>query len=164
MLLNAVKGDPLEALYSVALAVGLRQGETLGLAWSDLDLDGGTLRVRTSLQVISGEFVFQEPKTKKSRRTITLPECAVSALRLHRARRLQDRLKAGSAPRRWPCCQPCRRLLTPGLLSSSQVMRRANRCKRSKSSGAPPCRKRRSRTTGATTIGTLSPVISSVVA
>ncbi len=98
MLLNTVKGNPLEALYSVALAVGLRQGEALGLDWSDLDLDGRTLRVRTSLQVISGEFVFQEPKTKKSRRTITLPECAVSALRLHRARQIQDRLKAG---KRW---------------------------------------------------------------
>ncbi|HCG01812.1 MAG TPA: hypothetical protein DEV93_14875 [Chloroflexi bacterium] len=43
-LLDAARGDRLEALYSVALALGLRQGEALGLMWSDLEV--GTLRVR----------------------------------------------------------------------------------------------------------------------
>src|ERR1700674_5569945 len=38
-LLDAAHGDRLEALYSVALALGLRQGEALGLKWSDVDLD-----------------------------------------------------------------------------------------------------------------------------
>jgi integrase len=41
-LLDAARGDRLEALYSVALALGLRQGETLGLMWSDIDLKGGS--------------------------------------------------------------------------------------------------------------------------
>lgn len=37
-LLDAARGDRLEALYSVALALGSRQGEALGLKWSDIDL------------------------------------------------------------------------------------------------------------------------------
>jgi len=38
------------ARWSVALALGLRQGETLGLRWEDVDLDTGTLTVRRQLQ------------------------------------------------------------------------------------------------------------------
>ena len=38
-LLAAAEHDRLAALYSVALALGLRQGEALGLSWSDVDLD-----------------------------------------------------------------------------------------------------------------------------
>src|SRR5712692_2661704 len=34
LLLDAARGDRLEALYSVALALGLRQGEALGLKWA----------------------------------------------------------------------------------------------------------------------------------
>ncbi|MGH8903791.1 MAG: tyrosine-type recombinase/integrase [Egibacteraceae bacterium] len=37
-LLEAAKGDRLEALYVVALTTGLRRGELLGLRWSDVDL------------------------------------------------------------------------------------------------------------------------------
>ncbi len=39
--LEAVKEDRLAALYSVAIALGLRQGEALGLRWEDVDLGMG---------------------------------------------------------------------------------------------------------------------------
>ena len=94
--LEATRGDRLEALYTLVLAVGLRQGEALGLRWTDLELDGGTLSVRTALQRIGGKLCLVEPKTARSRRTITLPPVVVSALRLHRARQLQERLLAGA--------------------------------------------------------------------
>ena len=96
--LVAVRGDRLEALYSVALAVGLRQGETLGLQWSDIDLDHATLTVRHALQWVDGKLVLVEPKSERSRRTVPLPASAVRTLRTHRARQLQERLLAGS---RW---------------------------------------------------------------
>jgi len=38
------------ARWAIALALGLRQGEALGLKWSDVDLDAGTLRVRRGRQ------------------------------------------------------------------------------------------------------------------
>jgi len=99
--LAAIKGDRLEALYTVALAVGLRKGEALGLHWDDVDLDAATLWVRKALQRVNGSLQLVEPKTARSRRTVSIPEIAVTSLRLHRARQLQERLLAGS---RWQGC------------------------------------------------------------
>ena len=48
--LEAMRGDRLAAVHSVAVALGLRQGEILGLAWADVDLEAGTLRVAHALQ------------------------------------------------------------------------------------------------------------------
>ena len=93
--LQAAEGDRLEALYSVAIAVGLRQGEALGLRWDDVDLDAGKLRVRVALQRVNGKLQLVGPKTAKSRRTIALPQTAVIALRKHRTRQLEERLRAG---------------------------------------------------------------------
>lgn len=39
---------PNAARWAIALALGLRQGEVLALTWSDVDLAGGTLRVRST--------------------------------------------------------------------------------------------------------------------
>jgi integrase len=93
-----VKGDRQEALYTVALALGLRQGEALGLKWEDVDLEAGCLHVRHALLRLGGRLELSEPKTALSRRTIPLPSIAITALRAHRSRQLQDRLLAGS---RW---------------------------------------------------------------
>ena len=94
--LAVVGCDRLEALYSVAPAVGLRKGEASGLRWEGIDLDAGLSRLRAALQRIGGMFQPVEPKTAKSRRTIALPESAVAASRAHRARQLQERRLAGS--------------------------------------------------------------------
>src|SRR5215207_799723 len=48
--LDAARGDRFEALYILCLMSGLRQGEVLGLKWSDIDFDRGTLRVNRQLQ------------------------------------------------------------------------------------------------------------------
>jgi integrase len=89
-LLDAGKGDRLEALYVLSLTVGLRIGEALGLKWSDIDLDTGTLRVNRQLQRYTGMgLVFVEPK-HGSRRTVDLPQRAVEALRSHRKRQVEE--------------------------------------------------------------------------
>lgn len=94
--IQAVRGDRLVALYTVALSIGLRQGEALGLRWQDIDLDDGLLNVRFALQRLKGKYEFVEPKTKRSRRSIPLPSFAITALREHRKRQLEERLRAGS--------------------------------------------------------------------
>lgn len=99
LLLDAAVGDRLEALYVTALATGLRQGELLGLRWEDVDLDARkTMRVSHSLARVKGKLELLEPKTERSRRTVVLPEVAVTALRAHRTRQRMERLVAGS---RW---------------------------------------------------------------
>ncbi len=79
----------------MALAVGLRKGEALGLRWQDVNLDAGTLKVRVALQLIYGKLQLVQPKTARSRRTLALPQSSVVALRAHRARQLEERLLAG---------------------------------------------------------------------
>ena len=95
--LKAAKGDRFEALYILCLMCGLRQGEALALRWRDIDLDGGTLRVNLQLQRVrdGGGLRFSEPKNA-SRRTVGLPQRAVSALKSHRKRQLEEKLAAGS--------------------------------------------------------------------
>jgi integrase len=98
-LLDAARGDRLEALYSVALALGLRQGEALGLKWTDVDLDAGVMRIRRAAQRIPGQGTqLVETKTARSRRTLFMPPIVVKALREHRARQVVERLAAGE---RW---------------------------------------------------------------
>jgi integrase len=99
--LGAIRGDRLEALYSVALAVGLRQGEALGLRWEDVDLVAGVIRVRKALQRIDGRFQLVDPKSPRSRRTVTLPAVVVEALRAHRTRQEGERRRAGTEWEDW---------------------------------------------------------------
>jgi integrase len=85
--LHAARGDRFEALYVLSLTTGLRMGEALGLRWSDVDLDAGTLRVSRQLQWMrdGSGLEFSEPKNNKARRTIRLTNAASSeALRSHR--------------------------------------------------------------------------------
>ena len=96
-LLNAVKGDRLEALFTVALACGLRQSEALGLRWTDVDLDEATMAVLRTLQRVDRAYVFLEPKTARSRRTIALPSPVVASLREHHGRQIEERLRTGAA-------------------------------------------------------------------
>ena len=94
-ILDAVAGHRLEGLVTIAMTVGLRQGEALGLHWDDVDLERGQLTVRHALQRIDGELQLVEPKSEQAKRTITLPEVASQGLRAHRARQNRERLKAG---------------------------------------------------------------------
>ena len=93
--LAAAAGDPLEALYVLAVTVGLRQGEFLGLKWQDVDLDAGTLKVRRSIARLNGPgWLEQEPKSARSRRSVALTPLAVAALQRHRQRQIEWRLEA----------------------------------------------------------------------
>jgi integrase len=94
--LKTIKGDRLEALFSVALSLGLRQGEALGLRWQDVDFEARTLRVSYAIQRIEGKLQMVEPKTERSRRILPLPETVLSALRTHRSRQLEERFSLGS--------------------------------------------------------------------
>ena len=94
--LGAIRGHRLEALFSVALALGLRQGEALGLRWHDIDFANGTLHVRNQLQRIEGRLTLVSPKTAKSRRTLVMPSLIVDALKEHQKRQVAEMIWAGS--------------------------------------------------------------------
>ena len=89
-LLEAARGDRLEALYVLAVHTGMRQGELLALKWQDVDLENAIVSVRRTVTKSGGRLYLGEPKTKKSRRTIDLTGASVSALRSHLARQLEE--------------------------------------------------------------------------
>jgi integrase len=94
-LIEAVAGEPLEALFILAVTSGMRQGELLALPWDNVDLDHGELEVVGSL---SGQRRAEQqvvtPKTGKGRR-VSLAPVAVAALREHRRRQTELRLALG---------------------------------------------------------------------
>lgn len=92
-----VAEDRLAAMWTLYATTGLRRGEVLGLRWADVDLDAGQLTVRHVLTVASGTVLSTEPKTAKGRRTIALDASTVGALRRHRVRQLEERVRADVA-------------------------------------------------------------------
>ena len=99
--LAAAEGDRFHALYVLAVTCGLRQGELLGLKWEDVNLERGTLQVRRQPQWVRAEGEERkgkkraEPKSAKSRRVIVLPAVAVAALKRHKVRQTEERLRLG---------------------------------------------------------------------
>ena len=88
--------DEWQPLWTLLIATGLRIGEALGLAWDHVDLDGGRLMVRRSLQSVMGQgLIYQPPKTSKSKRTVMLPNTSVQTLRTHLLRQVEHRLRLG---------------------------------------------------------------------
>ena len=91
-LLVAVKGDRLEALYTVAITTGMRQGELLGLRWRDVDLDQRSIRITGSLQYVPGKGLrLSPPKTARSRRLVLLSALAAASLIRHRSAQQAER-------------------------------------------------------------------------
>ncbi len=104
-LLEEARGHAMEALFSLALATGARRGELMALKWGDVDFSTNTLQIRRTLSRIPSKlsaeegkgFEESEPKTKQSRRSVVIAPFAVEALKQHRVRQLEAKLKAGPA-------------------------------------------------------------------
>jgi integrase len=87
-LLQAAKGERLEALYVLAITTGLREGELFGLVWPNVNLKDSWLQVTHQLANHTGHPSLTELKTASSRRKIILPAVSVASLREHRQRAL----------------------------------------------------------------------------
>jgi integrase len=96
-LLSAAHGDRFEALFTLALATGMRRGELLALKWRDLNLEASVLHVRANLQYSATGWAIAKPKTARSRRSIALSPNVTDALQRHRVRQLQERARLGDA-------------------------------------------------------------------
>jgi integrase len=76
---------------------GLRRSELLGLAWSAVDLDAGTIRIERALVEVHGRPEWTDGKNERSRRTIPIDATTVNLLVAHRRLQLEERLVAGHA-------------------------------------------------------------------
>ena len=68
--LKATEGHPLEAFFTVALACGLRLGEALGLRWTDVNLESGTVKVERAVQRFGGDAAKRRPLLAERKRLL----------------------------------------------------------------------------------------------
>lgn len=96
--LAAVSGDRDQALFTVAVTTGARQGELLALRWSEVDLAAGALSIKVAMRRHETGWERGDTKTKASRRHVALSDWAREALQRHLARQEQERKDMGD---RW---------------------------------------------------------------
>jgi integrase len=82
-LLAAVASHRLAALYILALALGLRQGELLALKWSDVSWKAATVTIRRTLRRTGKKTREGSTKTEAGERVLELSDDLMSVLRQH---------------------------------------------------------------------------------
>ena len=95
--LEAAHGERLEALYALAVRCGLREGELLALRWEDADLEAPKPALLVRRTLTRGEagrrwMVGASTKSGKGRR-VRLTRRAATALKDHRKRQLEERMR-----------------------------------------------------------------------
>jgi integrase len=83
-LLREVAGTPLCGLWHFYSRLGFRRGEGLGLLWSNINWDAGTVSITQQYAELNGRIIKSAPKTKRSERTIPIPLNLLDILRKHR--------------------------------------------------------------------------------
>lgn len=96
--LRSVADDPFYAAWLLFATTGMRRGEVAGLAWTDVDLEAGRLRVSMTLGLVDGRATWKpRAKSVAGERTMYLDPATVEALRGHRRAQNEDRLLVGPA-------------------------------------------------------------------
>ncbi|MCX2179623.1 site-specific integrase [Streptomyces sp. SKN60] len=93
--LAAARKDPLYAAFVLAIALGFRRGEVVGLRWENVDLAKREIRVRTQRQRVAGEVYEDDPKGRRRKQTLPLPAICVAPLRWQRLKQAAARERAG---------------------------------------------------------------------
>jgi len=98
--LLAARESRYQVLYFLAIATGLREGELLGLQWSDIDWVNRRIQIKRQLQRLpEGKgLTFSEPKSRSGKRVIVVGPVVLEKLRNHLNQQLLIRQFAGD---RW---------------------------------------------------------------
>jgi len=98
--IEALKNESLGTAFMVSLFAGLRRGEVLGLKWDNVDTENNIIRIRQAIvrsrvfnQIYKTEIIEQDPKTKKGKRNIPLPEIVMELLIKHKEKQSLEKLE-----------------------------------------------------------------------
>lgn len=91
-LLEAVKNTRLEIPVNLAIGLGLRSSEILGLSWDKVDFVKNTITIDRTVarDRITHDWVFKEPKSDTSSRVLTAPISLMKTLKECRRKQLED--------------------------------------------------------------------------
>lgn len=94
--LETIEGHPLEFLFATDLFTGLREGEIMGLKWSCVNFEAGTITVEEQLRYNRQKkaYEFLRPKNGKSR-TIKVAPHVMQLLKRQKVYQAQQKLAAG---------------------------------------------------------------------
>ena len=84
----------LHTIAFLALGTGMRRGELLALRWRDIG--GDKIKVERSLEQTRAGLRFKSPKTKRSRRSVSIPSEVSAELRAYKMAQLEYRLSIGA--------------------------------------------------------------------
>ena len=87
--------EQIRVLFILAIYGGLRKGELLALEWSDIDFDNDTVTVLKAVSVVAGEQITKAPKTKNSRRVVSIPHFLAQRLKALKSARIKYRWELG---------------------------------------------------------------------
>jgi len=95
-LFETVRDNRLEVPIHLAIMLGLRAGEILGLSWDKINFESNVITIDTALVRNKGfdEYIFKEPKSESSIRTLTVPIELMSLLKKHKKSQLELQLRS----------------------------------------------------------------------
>ncbi len=87
--------EQIRVLFILAIYAGLRKGELLALEWSDIDFQADTISITKAVSVVAGQQITKAPKTKNSRRVVSIPHFLAQRLKSLKAARIKYRWELG---------------------------------------------------------------------
>lgn len=125
-MLDKFKNDEMYMPVLLAVTLGLRRGEILGLQWEDIDFDNKIIHVRHNYTMAEGKpILLDSPKTKSSNRDIIVTDRIIKELENHRLEQKKMKLMLGKKYNNndfvctWPNGEP----FNPSHLSRAFKMR-----------------------------------------
>jgi integrase len=94
---RATETHRLGSIWMLMATTGMRRGEVLGLRWSDIDLETGTVTIRSTRVRYGSVTATSTPKTARGNRTIAIGPTTLAALRAWKRTQASERLLCGSA-------------------------------------------------------------------
>jgi integrase len=93
--LAAAANHTYQPYWTLALRLGLRPSELLGLRWAAVNLDAGTVAVAEARATVANRSYKGAPKSDAGNRVLDMPADLVVHLRAHKARQNAERLALG---------------------------------------------------------------------
>ncbi|WP_227823524.1 hypothetical protein [Clostridioides sp. ZZV15-6383] len=84
LLIEKLNNSIIEMPILLILLLSLRIGEVAGLRWSDVDLDNSIININQILIYANIKITFKEPKTEKSKKTLSVPKELIEKLKIEK--------------------------------------------------------------------------------